>query len=179
MRFIQWVGLFVCAATLVGCQPSSPTLEGPGERAAHAPVYRPNIDSDAVSVWVAEAATAAYTFSYNTYPVDFENASRYFTPQAWRAFHSALEASGALQSVIQNKTTVTSSLTGMPMVLSEGDFHGRYSWTFQVPMIIHYKNFNGKTRDQHVMANLNIIRTVGNMGVRGLAIKDYMIRTIA
>jgi hypothetical protein len=178
MKF-KWVSLLTCSIILFGCQPSSPTLEGPGEKAAQAPVYRPNMDSDAVSVWVAEAATAAYTFSYNTYLVDFENASRYFTPKGWRAFQSALYASGALLSVFQNKTTVTSSLTGMPMVLSEGDFHGRYSWTFQVPMIIHYKNFNGKTRDQHVMANLNIIRTVGNMGVRGLAIKDYMIRTIS
>lgn len=130
----------------------------------------------AVKGWANEAFMAAYGYDFGNYTEELLQASKYFTPEAWKNFKSTLDKSGTIQ-LIKNKQLLSAGLaegTG-PVILEQGAVNGQYTWKVRFPATITYQSSTGIFQVQHAIVNMTIIKTEGTEGIRGMAIKQLLV----
>jgi intracellular multiplication protein IcmL len=100
----------------------------------------PNMGKTALSNWVAQAATQIMTFGFNDIDQQFAVSQRNFTAQGWESFYKAMAASKLIENVISAQQIVTSVPESMPILTQEGLIKGKYSWVFDMQMLITFRS---------------------------------------
>ena len=101
-------------------------------------VQKPEMTTDQVAAWTAEAVQAAYSYDYFSYRSQFQNAQKYFMIYVWSKYISSLEASNNLEGVKERKWVGIAKVVDKPKLLSEGMLAGAYAWKFQLPVLVTY-----------------------------------------
>lgn len=124
-----------------------------------------------VENWMAKAVVAANTYDFSNYRAQLGEAEKYFTVAGWNGWLTALKQSDNFQSVLSQKMVVSAIPTSAPVLLSRGVVDGRYTWIFQLPMVITYQVLNQKT-PQHVTYLVKVVRVSEDQHPSGLAIES-------
>ncbi len=95
--------------------------------------------------WATSSITKSYTFSFANWRQELQSSRDFFTPKGWEGFQEALQESGNLKSVIENKFVTTAVPRGAPVVVGEGYIDGRYAWKIEVPILVTYQSANKRT----------------------------------
>lgn len=124
-----------------------------------------------VKGWANEAFMAAYSYDFVKYNEELLQASKYFTPDAWKTFKSTLDKSGVIE-FIKNRQLISVGLAeGVgPSIAYQGTLNGVKTWSVQFPAVINYQGPSSIQRVQHVTVSMIIINTNGIEGVRSMAI---------
>lgn len=172
---LQAIFLFLLAISvsiaLTGCMPKVEKTEFNGVSAST--LNKPNVPMSTVLVWANEAAAAVYSYDFVTYQKQLQTASQYFTPEGWQTYMTALTASGNLDKVVAHKMVVSAVDTGAPIILSQGELAGRYSWKVQMPLLVTYQNAS-IYQEQHLVITMLIVRTSPIENTRGLGIQQFV-----
>ena len=158
-------------AALSGCAPKADHIYANG--VATGALTKPVVNPSTILVWANEAVITAYTYDFNNYQTQLQKASQYFTTEGWQTFMTALTASGNLTKVVEHKMVVSAVATGSPIVLSQGELAGRYSWKVQMPVLVTYLGANASNK-QNLIVTMLIVRTGTAEGTRGLGIKQFI-----
>jgi intracellular multiplication protein IcmL len=104
------------------------------------PLTAPVLAQEAVSQYAVRGVLKAYSFNFAHYKQDLEQASRYFSSQGWQKFKSSLKEAGMLDLVINKRLVANAVTTGAPTLLKKGVINGRYTWQFQIPILVTYES---------------------------------------
>ncbi len=99
----------------------------------------PNMGRSAVSDWVSGAVSQIMTFGFNDIDQRFGVSQHLFTPSGWESFRKALIASGLIKNIMSTQQIITSVPQSVPVLKKEGLIDGRYSWVFDVPLLMTFR----------------------------------------
>lgn len=117
----------------------------------------PTLSTSQVLTWVTNAVTKSYTFSFANYRSELQSSRDLFTAEGWEGFQQALQESGNLRAVIDNKFVTTAAPRGAPVVVGEGYVNGAYAWRIELPVLVTYQS--GNTRNtQDLLVTAVVVR---------------------
>ncbi len=136
------------------------------------PLDQANLADAQILNWADKAVINIFTYDYTNYEQLLEEASLYFTPIAWKEFKAALQKSGNIKIIKQNKMKLTANLMNNGRIVSQGAEYGRYSWKIQVPIEVTYEDTATETvvKKERMITTLNIIRVSTRINPQGIAI---------
>lgn len=139
------------------------------------PLNKSNHSAQEISAWAKQAIIAINTYDYINYTQQLQAASQYFTSRGWKAYSTALEKSGNLKAVMDNKMMVAATSKHIPLVLQQGLLKdGTYAWKVQIPLKITYQTaYNAKT--QNTIVTMLIKRTAALPNTQGIGIDQLTI----
>src|SRR3990167_8943562 len=85
----------------------------------------PVVTNNYLLQWAALAIRSCYNLSFDAYQNQLKEASSYFSPTAWTALMNAMQASGVLSSLTENKLMTSAVVDGHPVILNEEIVKGR------------------------------------------------------
>ncbi|OGT31792.1 MAG: type IV secretion protein DotI [Gammaproteobacteria bacterium RIFCSPHIGHO2_12_FULL_35_23] len=140
------------------------------------PLDQPNLSDSAVLQWVSTAVTSLYTYDFLNFRSTFQANSQYFTTDGWRAFLSSLEQSRNLEAVQDKKLTVQAVPAGAPIILSENNINGIYTWQVQLPILVTYQSlseeFNQNLLVTIVIQRLSTLDSEYGIGIAQLVVQQ-------
>jgi intracellular multiplication protein IcmL len=145
-----------------------------GRIQAITPLDRPINSQTDLNNWVANSIVAAYTMDFANWRAELTAAQGNFTPSGWRGFRDALDTSGLLKSIIENKYVTSAVPTGAPVLLDEGLVQGRYAYRLQMPLLVSFQTSDGKTAAQNMKMNIVVERIPQTEDPRGLGIAQLI-----
>ena len=138
------------------------------------PLSQANLSRPALLSWAAQAATETMTFGFHDYRRRLQESSRHFTRRGWNSFTRALQDSGMIETVTDNRQVITAIPRTAPTILAEGLMpNGVYRWEVEMPMLITYEL--GATRQSDQMnIRLVIVRVPKLESANGVGIEQWL-----
>lgn len=137
------------------------------------PLSQPNLAQENLLRWVTEAAVKVYTFDFQNYRGQFQDASRNFTPEGWNEFKTAMERSNTLDYVKDKRLVVSAAPTGSPVISNEGVVAGVYAWKIQMPVLVTYSGAN-ESSTQPLILTMVITRVPTLSSPDGVGISQFV-----
>jgi intracellular multiplication protein IcmL len=138
------------------------------------PLSQPNLTRPALLSWAAQSATETMTFGFHDYRRRLQESSRHFTRRGWASFAQALQDSGMIETVTDNRQVISATPRQAPTILAEGLLaNGVYRWEVEMPMLITYEL--GQTRRSNNMnIRLVIVRVPKLESTNGVGIEQWI-----
>lgn len=133
----------------------------------------PNLSRPAVLSWAAQAASETLTFGFHDYRRRLQESSRHFTREGWASFVKALQESGMIESVEENRQVLSAAPRAAPTILAEGILGGVYQWQVELPMMITYQ-IGQQTRNVSMNIRLTIVRMPKLESPNGIGIEQWL-----
>lgn len=134
------------------------------------PLNEPNIATKTLLRWATLAATNAYTLDFVNYEDTIEKLRSFFTNAGHKNFLAALAANNRLADIIEQKLVVTAVNHGQPILLTEGELLGLYSWKVQVPLLLNYQGASEQSTQQRIAVTMLITRVPTTEAIAGIGI---------
>ncbi len=142
---------------------------------AMTPLSRPIINRQELLLWAGRAAVAAYTYDVAHYQEQLKSVvDNYFSVAGGQAFMQALQDSGAIANLVNNKLVVTSFVNGTPLILKQGSLFGTETWRIQIPILVNYQSASEVQTNAYVVSML-IRREPTNTYPQGIAISQFKV----
>jgi len=135
-------------ATKLGCETTVPD----GQQ---------SIDASLVQQWAQNAALQAFTMNAKDLETQMKSLEGCFTKKGWEGFRSALEKSGNMKVISQEKLSVSASLNGSPTMQSSND----KEWSVLVPIKVIYKNEKTSMNQDLNVQLLVSLQSDGKLGI--------------
>jgi intracellular multiplication protein IcmL len=128
--------------------------------------------------WAKIAATASYTYSFESYEEQLQEASKYFTDSGWNDYQLALANANVINQITSKKIQVTAVVIAPPVVLVEGTLFGEHVWRIKVPLLLTYQ---GKVRaeQKYVMVTMLIKKVPTTLMPQGIGIEQMQVGEVA
>jgi len=138
------------------------------------PLSQANLSRPALLSWAAQAASETMTFGFHDYRRRLQESSRHFTRKGWWSFTQALQDSGMIETVNENRQVLTAIPRSAPTILAEGlTPAGVYRWEVEMPMQITYELGQSKRSDA-MNIRLVIVRVPKLESTNGVGIEQWI-----
>ncbi len=134
---------------------------------------QPNTSDSVIIKWATLATIASYSYDFVNYEQQLDQASQYFTPDAWSAFMDALVSGNTLDSVISKKLVVNAVATKSAVILAKGYLNGIYSWKIQIPILVTYQSARQLT-PVNLVVTLLVNRISTRLSIKGVGIRSFV-----
>ncbi len=138
------------------------------------PINQPYLSTPDLLQWVSEAFPAAFLYDFNNYNEQLKKASRYFTPDGWKAFLNQLNTYANYNNVQTYKLFVSGAPASAPFILNQGLLSGTYGWWVQMPIDISYAGFRPPAK-QRVTFQVLIVRVPTTNNLSGVGINNVIV----
>ncbi len=119
------------------------------------------VDSSVVLSWAQKATTQAFDFDVANLDAKMSNLQHCFTEQGWMSFNAALQKSGNLDAIKNQKLNVSSQVDGPAQIIEAKD----NQWKISLPVQVVYQNDKEKVT-QALDIKLSIARKPsGDLGI--------------
>jgi len=176
---IAIVGLIISIVVIVNVyQPENryfATTED-GRLVPMTPLSEANLSRPALLSWAAQSATETLTFGFHDYRRRLQEASRHFTRKGWGSFVKALQDSGLIEAVEENRQVISAAPRSAPTILAEGVMGGVYQWQVEMPMMVTYQ-IGQQQRNVSMNIRLNIVRVPKLESPNGVGIEQWVAYT--
>lgn len=120
-----------------------------------------NLDTNIVLKWSTNAVQQAFDLDYNKIDEQLKQLKNCFTDQGWQGFNDALEKSGNLKAIKDQKLTMSNQVAGQATLQDQKD----NQWKIEVPLQVLYQNDKEKV-PQELIVNVLIGRKgSGELGI--------------
>ena len=134
----------------------------------------PNMEKTTVTKWAVQAAAQIMTFGFNDVEERFSISLPLFTKQGWVSFKKALLNSKLLEDMHKKQLIFTSIPIKTPLLIKEGLVVDKYTWEFDIPLMITYRAAGLNVTIQKDM-KLMIEKVPTNSNPAGLGISELYI----
>ncbi|NTF17190.1 hypothetical protein G6L37_01940 [Agrobacterium rubi] len=158
------------------------------------PLTQPNHENQYLIDWTVDAVTRLYTFDYENYRLQWQDAKKDLTIGGWDSFEKSMEASGNFNAVRGYQYVTTAAPTGPGKVTKTGEIslpvrpglfspvmESRYAWKVEFPMVISYRSSrvgkDGKPliSEQNLTMSATVIRVPEYVNPTGLSIRALVL----
>jgi intracellular multiplication protein IcmL len=137
------------------------------------PLSTPMLSSTALLNWASELATATFTYNYLNYRQQIQALQPNFGANTWKDFLAELKK-GNIEAMVKRKLAVTAVPSGAPVILSQGNLNGRYTWKVQVPILAKYVSASDTYQNQYLVT-MTIVRVSTLENQNGVAVSQYVV----
>ena len=123
--------------------------------------------------WVTNAVVQAYTMSFAHPEESLAVARPSFTPSGWAGFMKALDDSGNLKSIVENKYFTTAIPSDAPVLLPSASVNGIQTFKFQLPILVTYQSASAKV-SQKYLVTVEVTKQPAWENVRELGISSIL-----
>ena len=134
----------------------------------------PNMGRVALSDWVAKSVSEIMTFGFNDVNERFALTRHNFTEDGWGTFSKAIIASGLIDDIMKSQQIVTSVPESLPILKQEGLINGRYSWVFDIPLLVTFRA-GGVKVSRSKMVHITVERIPTSENPSGVGISQWKI----
>lgn len=175
--------LFVIVATLVAFGAMSADLlrpqqtyflDGPSGEIEVFPLSEPNVTPSSLLKWVTQAVTSIYTLDFYNYNENLESAKQYFTIEGHENYLKALNASGSLNKIINDKLVESAVAIDTAVILQEGIMNNVYSWKIQLPLLLTYQGASTSSTQKTIVVNVLVTRVPTDLAPKGIGIAQIV-----
>jgi intracellular multiplication protein IcmL len=131
-----------------------------------------------VETWTTNALVQANTYDFSDYRTAIGASQQYFTHDGWNSWVTAIEQSGNLDAVKQNKMVASAIPVGAPVVDSSGLVKGVMTWKFEIPVELDYQVLNQKEPKQ-VLFLVTVVRVPVEDNPTGLGIQSISFASLS
>lgn len=125
------------------------------------PASTKHVESNLVSQWAVKAVQQAFDLDFDTMDAQLQQLKNCFTEQGWQGFSEALEKSGNLKAIKEQKLVMTNKLEGEPRFIEEKESQ----WKITIPLEVLYQSAREKM-PQSLSVDLLIGRKLsGDLGI--------------
>lgn len=136
---------------------------------------KPRVTHDALTTWTIRAVNTFYTFDFNNFDRQLANAKMYFTPSAYKAFVTSIEAVKLKEKIVDNKQIISLTVTERPQILTAiTDRNGEQAWQLEVPAVI--QTTAGTTTYESYIVNLIVRLQTNSNNPSGLYIAEMSMK---
>lgn len=139
------------------------------------PLNQPNLSTNALLAWAAEAATGVFNYDFVHYREDLQRIQEFFTPAGYQQMLTALKESGNLDAVKTKKLVASAVPTGSPVITKEGLINNRYTWEMQIPMAVSYQS-GTELIPQKIVITMLVTRLPTTESAKGIGIAQFIVR---
>lgn len=125
------------------------------------PLSEPVITQKFLLQWASLSTRTALNLSFTDYQNQMAQAKDYFTPDGWDKFKAALQSSGLLGTVIQQKLIMSAIVSGTPVVINSGVVNGRYTWRVQLPLLVTFNSTSTARKDMLITMDIQRVPVLG------------------
>jgi len=147
------------------------TVDSHGRMTKIQPISQPLVTQGQLLERFNVCVSSANNYNFVDYQKQLTQAQECFTEDGWNQFATALNKSGTLKTVREQRLIVSAHATGAPVISQKGLRKGVYTWDVQIPIQITYQGGqagrNVVSRNQLVTARLE--RTNENEYAVGIA----------
>ena len=138
------------------------------------PLSQPVVTNSYLLQWASMSARSIYNLNFQYYENQLQKIRGNFTGDAWGQVKAALNKSGLLDAVIEKKLEMSAVVTGAPIILRQGVYHGRYVWRVQLPMMVTYGSASEQRRVKYVVT-MDISRVPALTAPKGILITNFSV----
>ncbi|HVV69529.1 MAG TPA: DotI/IcmL family type IV secretion protein [Gammaproteobacteria bacterium] len=155
---------------------ATPSLAAPP---APNPLATPELPQSALLGWTEQAVLKTFNLDYKNYKDVLKAASRNFTPQAWKEYNRALDASGNITTIKERKLRLSGTLDGDAKIISQDAKTGIYTWKIEMPVKLVYASTenNAEVQEQLGSITVTVVKTPPNINAQGIAINSLVMTT--
>lgn len=125
-----------------------------------------------VSGWVFDAIMSSYTFNFSNFDEAVEKSSYFYTPDGYKMYLNALEASKVKKDVLGKQLDVSIVPLQSPVLINSGVFGKTEFWRFGIPVLVSY--YGGKVPVvQKQRIEVLVLRVPAYQNPKGLAISEF------
>ena len=140
------------------------------------PLKEKNQTDAQIYQWSTKAAVAAFSFNFVNYREELEAASGFYTANGWRQFQNALQGSGMLDLVTNQKLVVSAVPTGAPQIIKQGTLaDGRYAWRIRLPLFVNLQNSSNYYSPKNFVVTMLVVRVSTLNAPRGIGIQQFLV----
>lgn len=137
----------------------------------------PIVTTNYILEWASLATRNVLNLHFDSYQDELQQSSGFFTQAGWQSFNSALNASGMIQTITQDKLDASAVVNGDPVILDREVIHGRYTWCIQLPILVTYTSASESQQAKFIVTmNVERISTLDNN--KGIAISDIEVKRL-
>lgn len=140
------------------------------------PLDQPYVSSSGLLDWSVETVTSTMSFDFLSYQKQLESVRDRYTQQAFSQMIGAIQASGILTKVKEDRLATSATPTAAPVILGTGVVDGQRAWKIQFPMVITYQSSNGVAGVQKAMVNMIVMRQNTLQYPKGIAVTQVLIQ---
>lgn len=138
------------------------------------PLDEPNVTPSSLVKWATQAATSAHTIDFYNYQANIDALRDYFTVDGYKQFVDALNSSGTLDTIIEDKLIQSAVATNGGVILSEGEIRGVYSWRIQVPLLLNYQGASTLSTQRNIAVEMLVERVPTDIASKGIGIAQLV-----
>jgi intracellular multiplication protein IcmL len=139
------------------------------------PVNEPYRSQGDVIKWSVQTARTVFSFGYNNYRAQLQDASNFFTQSGWDSFSKALKDSQMIEAVTARKQIVSLDVLAPPEILKEGVDNGIYAWRLQMPVMIKYEAADPLSPTRSIL-EMRIVRVSTLQNSDGISIEQWALK---
>lgn len=125
-----------------------------------------------ISGWVFEAIMSSYSFDFNNYYSQLDNAAYYYTPEGYTMYLRALQLAKVENQVILNKIEISTVPLQNPVLIKGGSFGSTDYWRYRVPVLVSF--YAGKDLVvEKRMIEVLVLRVPAYKNPKGLSIAEF------
>lgn len=132
----------------------------------------PVVTNNYIIQWASIATRTALNIGYVRYKTQLLAAKPNFTPDGWMQFMRALNTSGLLKTVLNEKVIMSAVVSGAPVVLNRAVLHGRYTWRIQMPVLVTFESAS-ENKQTKLIVTMNVQRVPTLNAAKGIQISDF------
>ena len=119
------------------------------------------ISDNELSLWAQYAALKSFEYSFDKLDDQLQKLKLCFTDQGWTGFHEALQQSGNLSIIKSQRLTVSSQVSGDPIInkIKENQ------WSISLPLSVVYQNTQEKFTQSLSVTLVITKKTATELGV--------------
>ncbi len=110
-----------------------------------------------VTNWVSMNIPRIYDIDFLNYKQQMQQAKELFDQKGWRSFTDAFGQ--VIKQVVADKLVMTSSMTGVPMIIARGKTEDSQLWKIQIPILIQYQN-SDKASDSNAVITVVVMQSI-------------------
>jgi len=142
-------------------EPTAPVVQQTLDCNYHIAADANEISQTIITKWAEKAAVQSFTFSPDSFQNQLERLKVCFTDKGWTSFNDALDKSGNIKAIQNQRLTVSSQMEGAASFAAIKDNR----WKVTIPMEVVYQNSNDKIT-QALKVDLLIGRKIsGDLGI--------------
>lgn len=161
MVLLLWLGVIMAVVlTFMVLTPGTPKYYAStttGEIYNLHSLGEPVVTNDFILKWASLLATQVYNLNFEKYQEQLDTVKPRFTEHGWASLQTALQSSGFIKSIEQNKLISSAVVDGAPVISMHMIIHHRYTWVVEFPLLVTFQSAS-ETRQQKLNVQVRVMR---------------------
>jgi intracellular multiplication protein IcmL len=114
-------------------------------------VNQPSLSKQYLLKWSEMVVRNSFSLNFDSLQNSLDQVRPDYTAEGYKSFNAALNSSGVLSAINQQKLVISPLVSDVPVILYQGVVHGRYTWRIQMPLLLKYTSASDSVQQKRIV----------------------------